>query len=242
MSHLYTLPSRFVLKRFKPDVYQKRPDLASHIHDAVLITTRRIGFENAVYETELVEDPITILGDSIVLSSTNDTWFNGNKVAFLLKHGEKILSCALAFNGCILDTIHGLIPVLKQSDPCELYGNKFTFLYTDMYQSYRFTCLPNLFLRAAENPAGGGGAQIPIAPPVQHARMPQHIVNTYITSLLDKNEACPIEMTPLTKETVRITNCGHAMSANAAEYWIACKHSCPVCRQECSLEELQGWV
>ena len=238
MSHLYTLPSRYILKRFKPDLQQTHPDLAIHKDDAILITTTQIGFQERVYEMEIQQNPIEVLGNSIILHSTSDIWFGGEKVVFTVKHAETMMKSVFTFNDIILDTIYGHIPVLKQSEPCQLFGNLFKFLHTDLYESYRFKCTPGTVLVAPENPAGGGGGY-PI--PVEKGKVPQHILNVYIQSLLDKEENCPIQMVPLTKETVRITPCGHAMSASAAEYWITYKHSCPVCRQNCSVEELQKW-
>ena len=244
MSHLYSLPRYFVLKRFKPDVQYSHPELASHSDDAILISTRLTGATLSEYDTTLVQSPLSVLGNSFVLEERTDRWFDGHKVAFKMKYGDKTMPCTFEYNKLIVQSQLGSIPVLRQSSPFELYGNKFTLLYTDMYEVYRFPCKAGTVLEAPLE-AGGGGGGIPIAPPIQSkassGKIPQHILNTYIQTLIDKQENCPIEMTQFTKESVRITPCGHAMSANAAEYWITYKHSCPVCRQNCSVEELQKW-
>ena len=243
MSHLYELPSRFILKRFKPDIVNTHPDLASSQDAAVLIYTSRIGNQYPVYDTTIVEYPLQHLGNSVVLSMDVDGWFDGNKVAFPMKHDDRILNCTFAFNNCVVDTENGPIPVLKQSTPCELYGNKFIFLHKDMYEGFRFSCKADSILRSPPNPAGGRSSSIPsLSTRNTKGSIPQHILNAYIDGLLEKNENCPIEMTPLTKETIRITPCGHSMSVNAAEYWITCKHSCPVCREGCSVDQLLGWA
>ncbi len=249
MSHLYSLPRYFILKRFKPDVQRVYPELASRSEDAILISTRIIGTNLSVYDTTLVQRPLSVLGNSFIME-TNDRWFDGHKVAFTMKCGDKIMPCTFEFNKLVVQSNIGSIPVFRQSSPCELYGNTFTFLHTDMYESYRFPCKIRTVLEAPLSAEGGGGG-LPIAPPIENppvqprtsnGKIPQHILNAYIQTLVDKQENCPIEMTPLTKESMRITPCGHSLSANAAEYWITYKHSCPVCRQECSVEELQGWV
>jgi hypothetical protein len=244
MSHLYSLPRYFILKRFKADVQRVYPELASHCEDAILISTNMIGTNLSVYDTTLVQRPLSVLGNSFIME-TNDRWFDGHKVAFTMKCGDKIMPCTFEFNKLVVQSNIGSIPVLRQSSPCELYGNTFTFLHTDMYESYRFPCKTRTVLEAPLAAEGGGGG-LPIAPPINprasSGKIPQHILNTYIQTLVDKQENCPIEMTPLTKETARITPCGHSMSASAAEYWIAYKHSCPVCREQCSVAELQKWV
>ena len=242
MSHLYSLPTHFILKRFKPDVQRIYPELASRSEDAVLIRTTRIGANLSVYESRLIQEPLSVLGNSLIQEESIDHWFDGNKVAFTMKCGEIVLNCTFEYNKLVVNSHIGPIPVLRQSSPCELYGNTFVFLHTDMYASYRFPCKANTFLDAPIAPGGGGGgADLPVAP-VIHKRIPQHILNSYIQSLVDKHENCPVEMSPLTKESTRITPCGHAMSASAAECWITYKHSCPVCREECSIQELQQWV
>lgn len=244
MSHLYSLPTHFILKRFKPDVQRIYPELASRSEDAVLIRTTRIGANLSVYESRLVQEPLSVLGNSLVQEESIDHWFDGNKVAFTMKCGEIVLNCTFEYNKLVVNSNIGPVPVLRQSSPTELYGNTFTFLHTDMYASYRFPCKARTFLEAPIAPGGGGGgASPPVAPLASvQKRIPQHILNSYIQTLLDKKESCPIEMTPLTKESVRITPCGHSMSASAAECWIAYKHSCPVCREQCSVAELQQWV
>lgn len=244
MSHPYLLPSRFILKRFKPNLEYSHPELASFKDEAVLIQTRRIGNDLSVYETILTEDPKTALGVGVVEPQFADPWFHGRKVCFTLQHGNSMRDCVFVFNKLVVNTASGQIPVLRQSDPCELYGNPFIFLYKDMYSRYRFPCIENSVIEPPPSASGGGGG-LPIAYPIRprssNGKIPQHILNTYIQTLIDKQDNCPIEMTPLDKRTVRITPCGHALSANAAECWITYKHSCPVCREECSMEELQQW-
>lgn len=73
------------------------------------------------------------------------------------------------------------------------------------------------------------------------ASLPQHIVNSYIQSLLDKHEVCPITMEPFAQDSVVITPCGHAVSQDAAVHWIQDAHSCPVCRKACTIASLQSW-
>lgn len=70
---------------------------------------------------------------------------------------------------------------------------------------------------------------------------PQHIVNGYIDSVLQKKELCPITFQELEKTTSCITPCGHAASYEAAKHWIIKKNTCPVCRNTCLPSQLQKW-
>lgn len=72
--------------------------------------------------------------------------------------------------------------------------------------------------------------------------LPQHIVNQYLESLVAKQEACPITMAPLDKDSACLTPCGHALDSSSAKHWISNEHSCPVCRQECSESDLLVWT
>ncbi len=83
--------------------------------------------------------------------------------------------------------------------------------------------------------------EITVLPPRAN-KMPQHIVNQYIEALVGKQESCPITMAPLDKESACLTPCGHALDSSSAKHWISNEHSCPVCRQGCSEEDLQVWT
>ena len=82
---------------------------------------------------------------------------------------------------------------------------------------------------------------IPSAPIVPSISMPQHIVNTYIDTLISRGDTCPISMNPLTREGACLTPCGHVVSRREATRWIRDAHSCPVCRTGCTVEGLQSW-
>jgi hypothetical protein len=71
-------------------------------------------------------------------------------------------------------------------------------------------------------------------------KLPQHIVNAYIESLVAKEEVCPVTFNTLLQQSTYIIGCGHAISEEAIK-WIETEHSCPVCRSVCSLDILQQW-
>jgi hypothetical protein len=105
----------------------------------------------------------------------------------------------------------------------------------------------------AMSPQGAGHARTLVQHPVQQPQrqqarrqqmvqaLPQHIVNAYIDDIIRKREDCPIEMTPLTRENAALTPCGHAVQQSAGARWILDAHSCPVCRVQCSPDQLQTW-
>ena len=72
-------------------------------------------------------------------------------------------------------------------------------------------------------------------------QVPQHVVNGYIESVIQKKELCPILMTELTLTTTSMTPCGHCISKDSLITWFQTKNACPVCRLPCSVEQLQGW-
>jgi hypothetical protein len=73
------------------------------------------------------------------------------------------------------------------------------------------------------------------------AQVPQHVINGYIESVIQKKELCPILMTELTLTTTSMTPCGHCISKDALITWFQTIHACPVCRLPCLENQLQGW-
>lgn len=239
MSESFGVPPRFALRRFKPDIAIEKPALTSHQYDTCLVdVTREVIGGQPIWSFRLVEHPLQILGHAYVRTVEEDHWFGGTSQIIQGMVGRDVKPLIIKYNKVCIGTYGGEIPLLKLSMPCEVLGPVFTWLHTSAYQSYRFECRTGSVLPADREP-------IPSAPPVVVNTLwkpiPQHIVNTYIEAMIQKQEQCPIEMSPLTKESAVLTPCGHGLSASAAEYWIQDSHSCPVCRLPCSVAQLQRW-
>ncbi len=246
MSEFSGVPPRFALRRFKPDIAIAKPSLTSHQYDACLVDViREVLGGQPIWSFRLVQYPLHILGHAYIRTIEDDQWFGGETQVIQGMVGHEVKPLVMKYNMMSIGTLSGEIPVMKLSGPCEVLGSAFTWLHTEAYADYRFRCQAGTVLPAAQEhytalvPSASAPFPAPMAP--NSRPIPQHIVNTYIEAMVEKQEQCPIEMTVLTKETTVLTPCGHGLSAAAAECWIQDAHSCPVCRLACSVIELQRW-
>jgi hypothetical protein len=86
--------------------------------------------------------------------------------------------------------------------------------------------------------------EVPVEVPNQQTQInqiPQYILNGYIESLVTKKELCPILMNELTLDSTCITPCNHAMSKEALDSWFETNESCPVCRTQFTMSQVQCW-
>jgi hypothetical protein len=86
--------------------------------------------------------------------------------------------------------------------------------------------------------------EVPVEVPNQQAQIthiPQYIFNGYIESLVTKKELCPILMNELTLASTCITPCNHAMSKEALDSWFETNESCPVCRTQFTMSQVQTY-
>jgi len=65
--------------------------------------------------------------------------------------------------------------------------------------------------------------------------------NKNIEELIAKGETCPISTLELTRESIRVTTCGHAFSRDV-ERWISQKGNCPICRAPQTIGGLSKWI
>lgn len=237
MSEFIGVPPRFALRRFKPDIAIAKPSLTSHQYDACLVdVTREVLGGQPIWSFHLVQYPLHILGHAYIRTVEHDQWLGGETQVIQGMIGNEVKPLILKYNKASIGTLGGEIPVMKLSSPCEVLGSAFTWLHTEAYADYRFRCQAGSVLPSAQEHTPQQVSLTPLWRPI-----PQHIVNTYIETMIEKQEQCPIEMTLLTKETAVLTPCGHGLSAAAAECWIRDAHSCPVCRLACSVVQLQRW-
>jgi len=172
-------------------------------------------------------------------------------------------------NHCIhLNNSSIKLPVLKLKHNCVVLQKEFIKLEEDLNMHYSFTMKPsqpivfpsitqNILIerenarRMAEQAAEEFlrreiyTTPVATAPPslsdmsLNKQFIPQHVINTYLQSVLDKKEECPISRVEMNHETICMTHCGHAMCYKDAIEWMKYKQMCPVCRVQCTEKQLQ---
>ena len=69
----------------------------------------------------------------------------------------------------------------------------------------------------------------PVAAP-SAIKIPAHILRIFMDSAIEKQDQCPIEMEPFTKQTIACTPCGHLFNRAALARSINSSNTCPTCR------------
>ena len=217
------LPLYFVIKRYRPNIEDDYPRLEPFKDLSVLIQSKKN--PDSSWSLELVKNPLQLIEGSNLITTENDVWFNGRivEIAVSKYNTPSTLTMRIKFNNTVFvnSEFSYSIPLLKIDKPTETLAREFYNLPENL--EYGFD-LNNLSVTIPEQKE----------PKLQEIKIPAHIMATYIQSLLDKKELCPITMEPLQRDTLYITECGHAMSKSAARKWITQKKSCPVCRVKCS--------
>jgi hypothetical protein len=208
----YTLPPYFILKRYRPNITDNYPELELYKNISVLISVNKVSSD--VWSLSLVEHPEIILDKTELIETSNDKWFNNKIQSFSVFANNKINNILITFNNYIINHSSGYIPLFKISDPCCTLSEEFVNL--NQYKSFQFE------LKMKNSPKNKNN-------------------NSYIQELINKNELCPVTMVPLTKDSIRLTSCGHAISKDV-EKWIVDKKTCPMCRAPQTLDKLSKWV
>lgn len=210
----YTLPQYFILKRYRPNISDNFPELDVYKNIAALISVKKIS--SNLWSLSLVEYPEIILEGIELIESNNDNWFNNTTPVFSVYSNNSVNNVTMKFNNYVLKCDSGYIPLFKMSEPCYTLSDKFFKLKDDIYKSFRFEL------------------KIKYSPKNKHS-------NSYIQELISNNEVCPVTFVPLTRSSIRITSCGHAIS-NEVEKWIVDKKTCPICRAPQTLDKLTKWL
>ena len=204
------LPPLFVIRRYRPDILDTRPEVLPYKDIAVLIKSVNI---NNKWKLILIENPKNILENGTIVQSYDDLWLNYNIIEYNVQTAnDKEYNINVKYNNHYIDNKGEKIPLLKISDPCKILPLE--FYYLNIYDSFKFNfiCGPIKQDNIIKN------------------NIPPHILNLYIENIINSGECCPITMEPFTKENINITKCGHAIS-NAGEIWVRNKGTCPVCRE-----------
>jgi len=215
------IPLYFAIKRYRPNIESEYPTLEPYKNLAVLIQSTRKS--NGSWSVEMINNPSILIEDSSISASTVDRWFNNRIVEIpICKHASTTtMPLRIKFSDAIIVNTEFTIPLLKISDPCEVLSKAFYDLPNNLDYGFELNIVNPMSSKILPNKPG-------------QFKIPSHIIAAYIQSLLDKKEVCPITMEPLERDTLYITDCGHAMNRGAAERWITQKKSCPVCRVACN--------
>jgi len=244
------LPHRFLVLR-KPSQ-----------HLAVLVERQWSG---SYYTFHIVEHPIQELHGMIHTQGVTDEWLEGQPLDFAVYRSSRRANATTNYHSqariqsaLVHPRTSEKIPVLTLDRPKRILPSA----YTQLEQHPRFSVYitPNQVVTEEPVPQ-----LIPVEHLIEHMQqqhirphvriqqqvqpqvhrqlltMPQHIVNAYLERLIQAHELCPISLEPLQRETAVLTPCGHGVSRREAERWIQDAHSCPVCREACSLAELMSW-
>jgi hypothetical protein len=249
------LPIQFVLQ--KPDT-----------SFAVLVKT--IQLPHNCWKFELVRDPCHILHSYVPTTAESYDMVQGKHTILVLRESskpqyhKKLYKTDIWFDKCMVrrTDIPDAVPVLKLSSPHTVLSSHFSRLVQVPAGSHwRFPFeiglpIPDPTLRQIRTEALEHAEQAAIdmlmrlsgrravTPPPERssaASMPQHVINILVETALAKKECCPITQDELTKESMVVTPCGHGLDNSSASHWISTKHSCPVCRQPCAVDQLQKW-
>ena len=112
--------------------------------------------------------------------------------------------------------IHGRdIPVFNMDQACQILPGIFCRLLDEKYENYKITVLNSK----------------PQTPLTMNAE-----IESYLSTHPDTE--CPITLNPLTKENMCLTPCGHGIHRVSMLEWLETKTNCPVCRGNCTSENL----
>jgi len=231
---MYGLPPFFALRRYRPNIQMEYSDLEPYKDIAVLLQTTK--HENNTWSLNIVENTCALMHGAIISTQMEDLWFNTKIVEMKIKethNASTTHAVNVRYNNQVIKFNESIIPLFKISIPCTLLEDIFFHLKEPRNVSFRFD-MKNGPLQSSSIPS-------PKTIVLHKNTIPQHMINTFIETLLNKNEMCPILMEPFTKDSIRITSCGHSISKQSAETWFSQKKICPVCRTPCDANTLYAW-
>jgi hypothetical protein len=235
------LPPIMAIWRHHTDIQTGGPCIAA------LLRSESVPDYQGTWKLTLIHNPLQYIQRGNVILSTHDEWFDSKPHTLLIQRQ----SSRPEANGRLYKTLimyykykircrDMSIPVVRLHDDTIVLATRFANLDRLAGAPYRF------ILKLGSVSASQNVEPIPRPPPVLPTRppiqlLPQRIVNGFIEGVLAKDETCPIEMVPLTKENTCITPCGHALSVESAKEWVTTAHTCPVCRSGVEVSQLQQW-
>jgi hypothetical protein len=263
------LPEYFILYRFPSLSNPNSTAVLIHCTQAQGYTVPVWNMELVNNPLESIGPSLPIRCDDTLLNNESHTIFI-ERFSRRIEEHKKLYHTCIKYYGLSVRKGNGtLIPVMNLLHSCRVLPSRFTRIQD--YPSYSFNTVEDVLMEpqslielremahlvsqtADQNTIEhriardilislheNGTREVTLVPNKDVTKIPQHIVNSYIEGLVEKKESCPITMNPLEKLTTCLTQCGHALDMPSAKCWISSEHSCPVCRQPCSLETLQSW-
>lgn len=136
------LPAIFALRRYRPDITDRFPELSPYKDLAVLIDTTKNS--DGTWSFNIIEHPEIILNDSIIKQSYNDKWLSNKVKSILVKNEWSVKLVKIKFNEHIILHSSDEIPLFKMSQPCVTLSHEFFNLYKEENDSFRFEFIPSM--------------------------------------------------------------------------------------------------
>lgn len=199
----------------------------------------------------LINNPISIVQSGVW--KTTNTLGNPQRIKVVRdssRHGDKEYECTITRTRDFIHILrYGDIYVYTITNANTVLTSKYYNVCAghDMEKNFHFEKRdPSLPLAAPiVQPLAQPLAQ-PVAPPLaqpvaQLGKIPQHIFRCFVDSAIEKNDACPITMDPIARDTVACTPCGHLFNGDAIKMALQVSKRCPTCRYETSTDNLQTY-
>lgn len=237
---------------------------------AALFRCEADGWHRGAWKLTFIENPIEHIGDGQLVASNEDEWLGAQPHNILIKRvhpdpnlNDRFNETKIIYIGYKITSNQGgrAIPVMNLNRKSEVLPYEFASLDAPRNGHLRFTMrlgrLVNPYtyrilqrdpILAAASEFVRGELPRPPAPaarlvslPPPPPRMPQHVVNVYLDSLISVKKDCPVAFEEMSRENACMAPCGHAMIYSAVESWLRASRTCPVCRTALSLEDLIKW-
>ena len=240
------LPSCFALWR---TTHSSHTCSSSCAYTAAIVLTTCISINPPIYNFNLLDSVKVSLEGGVCISSSTNNWFTGQTLKLIIQrpstfqneHNKLYLTEVSYDKHYIrLRNSNEKIPVFKLYDKCLILESRFMDLEKEYNASYQFTMKPGQILQFPLSPTELSDQVLEKTCLSSSVKIPQHIMNGYIDSLIQKKEVCPATLVELNRKTIHITPCGHPISTEGL-IWITRSNSCPICRSNCRKEDLYTW-
>jgi hypothetical protein len=132
---------------------------------------------------------------------------------------------------------HAPIHIFEMTNSTIVLPSSFYKVFTgqDISGRWHFKEIPTLRVGSPEVALTPSAPLAPVEAEVkveQKQNIPQHIIQGYVESAIQKKEICPITLDPLVMGQIGMTPCGHLFDRSALENVVKSGKGCPQCRSE----------